>query len=1116
MRIAPVRSPDGAISGYIAIKHDVSDQNLYKQRLRESEERFRSMADGCPSLMWVTGANGEVEFVNRACRTFYSVDPGSIQSHQWDLVVHPDDAPAFNAAFLEAVATRSTFSVEARVRRADGAWRLLGTRAEPRFSPSGQFLGHVGLSADITEREQAGKLRDFQHSLLRTIYDASLDGILVVDEQANVVSRNKRLLDVWRIDPSELPLHYGELPDAPNQPILRARLERIKDPDAFLKRVNELYADHSANDQCEIELKDGRTIERYSTTLHREAGDYLGRVWFFRDITGRKQAEQALRHSEEKFRQLAENIREVFWMMNAAGTEILYISPAYEQIWGRSCQSLCATPMDWVEAIHPEDREQALAFFGRQLQGESIDSEYRILTPCGDEKWIRDRAFPVRDHDGQIVRIAGIAEEITERKRSESLLKQTADRLTLATRAGGVGIWENDLVNRILTWDEQMFRLYGITRDQFGGAYETWLAGLHPEDRQQMNEKNEAAIRGEKEFDGDFRVVWPDGSVHHIRALAQVRRDPAGKATHIVGTNWDITDQKHAATELLKTNRRLESATARAKAMAVKADAANRAKSSFLANMSHEIRTPMNGVIGMNQLLLETSLTPEQRRYVEVAQSSGRALLALIDDILDLSKIEAGKVELEIRCLGLRAAVDEVVELLRERASAKNLRIESWVSSKIPKCLLGDVYRFRQVLTNLCANAIKFTDRGIVTVQVELDSLHNRQTSKDEVREVQVHEDRVRVRFTITDTGIGIAPDKIPALFAPFVQADASTTRRFGGTGLGLAISRQLVEMMGGTIGVESREGQGSTFWFTAIFHLSPPCGKESDSECQPSLRAPFASHRYIGSGHRILVAEDNPTNREVILAQLKKLGYRAIAAPNGAEALKTFERETFDLVLMDCQMPQMDGFETTRQIRNSLHSNIPIIALTASAMLPDKKRCLAAGMNDYLAKPVEFALLAEKLSLWLNVSPDPGPDPSSRPSPAPPSSPQAPDVEPLKSPFDEQSLLRRLLDDRQLAAAILQGFIHDAPSQFDQLRYCIRKQDAPGIMMLAHTMKGSAATVGADTLHDIVLAIEAAARKGNLENCASLLSRMLEEFEHFYKAVESRKWLSQTVTPTV
>jgi PAS domain S-box-containing protein len=683
MRISLVRDCGGNPSYFVVHVEDITERKRAEEALRESEERFRIMADGCPAVMWVTNAEGGIQFINQAYRDFCGTTYEQVEGHKWQLLVHPDDAPEYVAALHRAVREHKPFRAETRARRADGEWRWFASYAEPRFSPCGEFLGHVGLSPDITER---------------------------------------------------------------------------------------------------------------------------------------KQAEQALQNSEEKFRQLAENIREVFWITNPATNEVLYVSPAYEQVWGRSCDSVYQNPAFWQETVHPDDLEPARSKLPRLLLGESIESEYRIRTPEGQEKWIRDRGFPILDQAGQLIRVVGIAEEITERKR-----------------------YEEELI--------------------------------------------------------------------HAREGA---------------------------------------------------DAANRAKSRFLANMSHEIRTPMNGVLGMVQLLLETDLTPQQRRYSNVAQDSGRALLALIDDILDLSKIGAGKITLENLSFNLLQTVEEVVQLLRVQARAKGLHIHPRVSEEIPPLLRGDAHRLRKVLTHLSANAIKFTERGEVTLEAALESQRD---------------GTARVRFAVTDTGIGIRPDQVAALFSPFTQGDASTTRKYGGTGLGLAICKELVEMMGGTIGVNSREGRGSTFWFTAVFELASPSQQQPSSERREGrFGAPGGTTRN-GSDARILVAEDNATNRVVVLAQLQKLGYKADAVTNGAEAVEAVQHKRYDLVLMDCSMPVMDGFEATRRIRGSIQPGIPIVAITAYAMSADRDRCLSEGMNDYLAKPVDLGGLADVLAKWL-----PNPAPMTRP----------------------------------------------------------------------------------------------------------------------------------------
>jgi CheY-like chemotaxis protein/HPt (histidine-containing phosphotransfer) domain-containing protein len=415
----------------------------------------------------------------------------------------------------------------------------------------------------------------------------------------------------------------------------------------------------------------------------------------------------------------------------------------------------------------------------------------------------------------------------------------------------------------------------------------------------------------------------------------------------------------------------------------------------------------------------------------------------------------------------------------------------SCVSPDVPQLVKGDAHRLRQILTNLTANAVKFTDHGEVTFNVELLSESNRIAT---------------VRFAITDTGIGIRPDQLTTLFLPFVQADTSTTRKYGGTGLGLTISKQLVELMGGKIGVNSREGHGSTFWFTAVFESAIAGERVSAGEQAEDLIIEPSVETTIGHGERILVAEDNHTNQLVVLAQLQKLGYSADAVSNGAEAVEAVTCGGYDLVLMDCEMPVMDGYEATRRIRKSLQMGIPVVALTADAMSSARERCLNEGMNDYLAKPLELPRLAEALAKWM---------PADRaPNQVYPHSVETAGTEVCI--FDVESLLRRLMGDRQLAVVVLRGFLDDVPPQLTNLRKLLSEGDASGVRLQAHALKGAAATAGAEALRKIAHALEQAGGMGHLDRCSGLVARAAEEFELFKRTLENTDYVELQKTPVV
>lgn len=703
--------------------------------------------------------------------------------------------------------------------------------------------------------------------------------------------------------------------------------------------------------------KDGTVLEVSLTIspIYNEAGQVVGASKIARDIRDRQQAELALQISESRFQEIASSSPGGIYILHTYPDHVIkfeYINARYTEIFETSLDQLFNNPSIYINCIHPED---LLAYYRAvdhcKATLEPFHHEWRIITPSGKLKWIQANSRPTQLENGIFV-WHGVLLDITTQKQAEERLQKSEASLREAHRIANIGNWEFDLHNQKITWSKELFGMFGLDPNQPEPKYADYLQMLHDDDREMLQRCVEQAIAKGDPYKIDYRAVLPDGSIRYHEGRAEVIRDPQGNVRKLMGICLDITERKELEINLAKAKTKAEEAT--------------QLKSSFLASMSHEIRTPMNGVLGMTDILASTPLNEEQQDLVKTIKDSGEILLSLINDILDFSKIEAGMLDMEARAFVLEEAISGVYQLLQGQAIDQQVSLEYAIAPHIPKTLIGDSTRLRQIILNLVGNALKFSKpSGKVTVTVNgrdiTDSNHD--------------SPQYELIFAVSDTGIGIEGDRIKKLFQPFTQADASISRKYGGTGLGLAISKRLAELMGGTIWVESfgevggkppldwqlpnsSQSSGATFYFTINLAINNQIDQTPTTPLAKETQSVTTANK---TPLRVLLVEDNPFNQKVAQALFRKIGYQFEAiANNGIEAVALVQKHDYDLILMDMQMPEMDGITATKIIRQDLNKKVPIVALTANAMHEDRQICLEAGMDGFMSKPFNLQMITD------------------------------------------------------------------------------------------------------------------------------------------------------------
>jgi PAS domain S-box-containing protein len=981
-----------------------------------------------------------------------------------DLREHPElhDSPAVTDHGVVAYA-----GVPVRLRRGAviGSFCVFGEEARVWSDDDMEVLDDLGaaVAAEIDLRAQLDERHRVETELaetrdqLRGILDFSPALIYLKDLEGRYLLVNRSFAEALDRTEEEIVGHLDvDVLDAPSLEVVHAEERQVLATGALVSELRTLDTDEGR--------QHWRTLK---FPLRDEAGEIYALCGIASDETARVRDMDALAESQDRLRRAFDDAPIGMAMLRSGA--FVRVNDALCEMLGYSAEELCSMRM--ADVAHPDDLARDRADVDRMLRGEinTMLADTRLIAADGSEREVLLSATALGTHGGAPDEVSLQMQDVTDRRRARR-------ELTLRHEAARALFDANDIVVAAPDVLAAMAELIGASQatlwlDSGDGTLRRIAAwsrrGIPPEQRS----PGDAALR--QRTMSEFQVLWRQDSVC-VPVQTQRQAPPLGVAEFVRDNGpprEDALEHLLALTggiALFLERRRHEHELARARDEALDA---SRMKSSFLANMSHEIRTPMNGVIGRTPLPLGSGLDEEQRRWATTLRTSGRALLTIIDDILDFSKVEAGKLELERVQFSLHEVVDATCDILAEQARNKGLMLEAFVERRVPDQMWGDPGRLQQVLTNIMSNAVKFTDRGSVTLRVN------------------VVDESGDLRFVVADTGIGIAPEAIQRLFEPFLQADTSTTRRYGGTGLGLSISRQLVELMGGSISATSVPDEGTEFVFTVPLGRAgdaPGAERRRDRRETPTAEIP-------GNGRSVLVVDDNQVNQTVAAEMLRRGGYEVEIAADGREAVAATARRRFDAVLMDCQMPVMDGMEAARQIRSREGdvAHTPIIALTSSSMKGDREDALAAGMDAFLAKPVTVESLTATVARWTRPpagrpDTDPEPEAETDTEAAP-----APQVE--KGPVLDQRVLDALgsAGDESLVPELARLFEQEAQGALAGVRAALADEDGEDVARAAHGLKGSASTLGATQVSILASELERAGHDGRLKKAATLLKRL-------------------------
>ena len=1052
---------------------------LYKhgaeEKLRLSEQRLRAIFDAEPECISVIDRAGHLLEMNAAGLDMLEVrDIDEVRQRSLLSFVNPKYRAAFQALF-ESVLTGSSGTLEFEVTGFRGTHRWLETHAVPIRDNANAHTMMLGVTRDISEKRRAEEALRQSELDLREAENLAKVGHWVWEPDINKVTWSDEMQRIWQRDLTQYGSNIAQMIFDTVHP---------EDQQIIISRQEDTFKKHSLASAFEYRIILPDLSLRYiwarpGNRIINASGRVVRLTGIVQDITERKLADAVRHESEERLEQTFV-ASPIGMALVALDMSFLKVNHAFCDMLGWPEADILHQGFDLFTPIEDLSFDQQLISEIVNKKRENFQLEKRYLNRQQQDVWTQLNVSVVRDKAGKALHFVFQIQDITERKIAETQLH----KLSLAVEQSPETIIITDVNRHIEYVNESFLKTFGYTREE--------ILGQDPKiirDESKINDHLTSLVPVISQgniWKGEFHNKRKNGTPIIQYAIITPLRKPDGTISHYVAVQEDITDKKRLGEELDKHRHHLEDLVASRTAELIEAqrlaEAANEAKSSFIANMSHEIRTPMNGVLGMTYLAMAATSDPKQRDYLKKIQLSGQHLLHIVNDILDFSKIEAGKMTLEAVDFWLEEILNNLSSMMSNKLIGRNVSLNFDVDEDLANHLHGDPHRLSQILINYTNNAIKFTEQGEIIVRV---------------RKVHDAADGWLVRFEVQDSGIGMSAAQQSKLFRSFQQADNSTTRKYGGTGLGLAISKQLAKLMGGDVGVSSELGKGSTFWFTVHLSAAKEAAvlPEARTEDLNNMRLQLLSKER--GGLTVLVVDDNQFNQQIAAELLEAAGLQVLLAGNGKQAIDILKKKSVDCVLMDIQMPVMDGLEATRKLRSmEKFARLPIIAMTANAMNEDRLQCLGVGMNDFMAKPFVPEVLYHTLTRWLSNTHEIN-EPAAHY-----------EVTPATN-IDKNLCIDLRVLEKQLGAVpekigkFAGKFVDSARKGLQELDAACQAGDQVILSALGHRLKSSARTVGANQFADLCHELEQLKITPDLHRSNEIVKEMHEWFEKIVAFVD-------------